>query len=105
MLTLTALANADAPSALSDIGPAPAVELTDSSGRPFALKDLRGKVVLVSFIYTTCSGTCPGTTHTMYRVQQTLKDAGLLGKEVELVSISLDPKRDTPDVLAQYARV
>src|SRR5262249_22626647 len=64
----------------------------------------RGKVVLVSFIYTTCTGVCPGTTQALGRIQEVLKEAALLGKSVELVSITLDPKRDTPEVLRQYAR-
>jgi protein SCO1/2 len=92
-------------SPLADIGPAPAVVLTDQAGQPFDLAKLQGKVVLVSFVYTTCGGTCPATTHTLYRVQQALKEAGLWGKHVEFVSISLDPARDRPEVLAGYARV
>jgi len=52
---------------LADIGPAPPVELVDAAGHPFALADLGGKAVLVSFIYTTCNGTCPATTATLDR--------------------------------------
>jgi protein SCO1/2 len=92
-------------SPLADIGPAPPVLLTDQAGKPFDLARLQGKAVVVSFVYTTCGGSCPATTHTLYRVQQALKEAGLWGKRVELVSISLDPARDRPDVLAEYARV
>jgi protein SCO1/2 len=92
-------------SPLADIGPAPAVVLTDQAGKPFDLARLQGKAVLVSFVYTTCGGTCPATTHTLYRVQQALKEAGLWGQRVELVSITLDPARDRPEVLAGYARV
>src|SRR4051794_24573167 len=72
--------------ALADIGPAPPVALIDAAGKPFDLASLRGKAVLVSFIYTTCNGSCPATTHNLYRVQQTLKDAHLWGKRVEFVS-------------------
>ena len=92
-------------SPLADIAPAPAVVLTDAAGKPFDLAQLRGKVVLVSFVYTTCGGTCPATTHTLYRVQQALKEAGHWGKRIEFVSITLDPVRDRPEVLAGYARV
>jgi protein SCO1 len=92
-------------SRLADIGPAPPVALVDAEGRPFELASLRGKVVVVSFIYTTCNGSCPATTHNLYRVQEALKGAGLWGKEVEFVSISLDPARDTPPVLKAYARI
>src|SRR5438105_1063398 len=77
-------------SPLADIGPAPDVALIDAAGRPFRLADLRGKAVLVSFVYTTCTGSCPATTQTLSRVQQTLREAGLWGRRIEFVSISLD---------------
>jgi len=90
---------------LADIGPAPAVALIDQAGKPFRLADLRGKAVLVSFVYTTCGGTCPATTFQMVRVQKALKEAGLWGRQVEFVSITLDPAHDTPEVLSRYAQV
>ena len=90
---------------LANIGPAPEVELVDSAGQPFKLSSLRGKAVLVSFVYTTCTGSCPATTLNLSRVQEKLKEAGLWGKQVEFVSISLDPVRDTPDELAHYAKI
>lgn len=93
---------------LADIGPAPETALTEArGGEPFRLSDLQseGKVALVSFIYTTCNGSCPATTHTMYRVQEALKEAGLFGDRVEFVSITLDPKTDRPEVLARYADI
>jgi protein SCO1 len=92
-------------SPLADIGPAPPVALIDAEGRPFLLDYLRGKAVVVSFIYTTCNGSCPATTHNLYRVQQALKEARLWGDRVEFVSISLDPTRDTPEVLRRYAKI
>jgi protein SCO1/2 len=102
-LFTSSLALAAGSSPLADIGPAPEVSLTDQASQPFRLAGLRGKVVLVSFIYTTCSGACPATTHTLYRVQQELKAAKHWGSNVEFVSISLDPERDRPDVLKRYA--
>jgi protein SCO1 len=92
-------------SPLADIGPAPQTVLTDSDGRSFDLASLKGKVVLVSFVYTTCTGVCPGTTQAMGRVRRALDDAKLWGNSVEFVSITLDPRRDTPEVLRQYARL
>ena len=92
-------------SPLAVIGPSPKTELIDQAGKPFSLECLRGKAVVVSFIYTTCNGVCPATTHRLTRVQQALEKAGLWGKSVEFVSISLDPARDTPPVLSGYARV
>jgi protein SCO1 len=93
------------PSPLADIGSAPRTVLNDENGKPFDLASLRGKVVLVSFVYTTCTGVCPGTTQAIVRVQNSLKEAKLWGQSVEFVSITLDPRRDTPEVLRQYARL
>ncbi|MHB1559216.1 MAG: SCO family protein [Isosphaeraceae bacterium] len=94
-----------ASSPLADIGPAPRTVLMDAAGNSFDLASLKGKVVLVSFVYTTCTGTCPGTTQAMVRVRKTLDEAHLWGGSVAFVSITLDPRRDTADTLRQYARV
>ena len=91
-------------SRLADIGPAPRTVLVDSRRKPFDLAKLRGKVVLVSFVYTTCNGVCPMTTQALRQVQKKLEDAKLWGKSVELVSITLDPTRDTAEVLRDYAK-
>ncbi|CAN5843128.1 hypothetical protein BH23PLA1_BH23PLA1_08470 [soil metagenome] len=91
---------------LAVIRPAPEVELIEAgTGELFRLSELRGKAVLVGFVYTTCNGSCPATTHTMYRAQEALKEAGLWGDRVEFVSISLDPKTDTSEVLDRYAQI
>jgi protein SCO1/2 len=90
---------------LADIAPAPRTVLVNSAGRPFDLASLKGKAVLVSFVYTTCTGVCPGTTQALVRIQDALKEAKLWETSVEFVSITLDPKRDNPEVLAQYARL
>jgi protein SCO1/2 len=80
--------------------------LTTQDDKPLRLRDLRGRVLLVSFIFTTCSGSCPATTHRMARVADELRRNGLLkGDRVHLLSISLDPKRDTSAALRRYARL
>ena len=93
------------PTPLADIGPAPRTVLVDSAGKSFDLARLKGKVVLVSFVYTTCNGVCPATTSSLVRIQKTLEQAKLWGTSVEFVSITLDPKRDTPEILSSYARL
>ena len=103
---LTAVLLAVGPgSDLADIGPAPRVELVDSEARPFALESLRGKVVLVSFVYTSCNGSCPATASALDRIRRVLRESGDWGRSVEFVSITLDPIRDTPEALARYARI
>jgi len=93
------------PGRLADIKPAPRTVLVDTTGKPFELASLKGKVVVVSFVYTTCTGTCPLTTGALSRIQKELENAKLWKSSVEFVSISLDPKRDTPEVLSRYARL
>jgi protein SCO1 len=93
------------PSPLADIGPAPPTVLIDAAGKPFDLASLKGKVVLVSFVYTTCNGVCPATTTSLGRIEKSLEEAKLWGNSVEFVSITLDPRRDTPEVLSRYARL
>ena len=89
--------------ALPVIRAAPPFALTTQDDKPLSLADLRGKVVLVSFVFTTCNGTCPATTSRLSGVAAELKRQGLLEKgQVRLVSITLDPKRDTPKALRRY---
>ena len=104
LLVLGVLA-APASSPLADIGPAPAVKLTDALGKPFDLASARGKCVLVSFVFTTCNGTCPLTSRAMADCRDALKEAGVWGDRVEFVSITLDPSHDTPGVLKAYSGI
>jgi protein SCO1/2 len=95
-----------AKSRLAVIDRVPDFSLTDQSGKPVRSADLRGKVLLVGFVFSTCNGSCPATTHRMGLVQRELQARGLLkGDRVRLVSITLDPKRDTPEVLRGYMRL
>jgi len=81
---------------------APPFRLTDQAGHPLSLGDLRGKVVLLDFVYTHCPGPCPILTGLHADLQRSLgRD---LGERVRFVSITLDPAQDTPEVLAAYAR-
>lgn len=81
--------------------PAPDFALVDQDGRPVALADLRGKALLLDFVYTHCPGPCPILTGTHVAVQRAL--APELRERVRFVSISLDPARDTPEALRAYA--
>ena len=87
---------------LSEIGPAPEFSLTAQDGRRVSMADLRGKVVVVAFIYASCADTCPLLTAKMAKHQRRLGPD--VGRNVAFVSITVDPERDTPEVLARYAR-
>jgi protein SCO1/2 len=86
---------------LSKIGPAPEFTLTDQDGKRVALKDLRGKVLAITFIFASCADTCPLLTATMAGLQDRLGAA--FGPRVHFISITVDPERDTPEVLKRYA--
>lgn len=89
---------------LARIRPAPSFELIDSHRESVSGASFKGKIVVVSFIYTTCTGTCPLTTLKLNEVRKALQTEKLWGSKVEFVSISLDPERDTPETLAKHAR-
>ncbi len=79
------------------------VELVDQDGQRLRLYSdlLQGKVVVIDAIFTTCVGSCPVLTKTMARIQERLGDR--LGREVRLLSLSVDPETDTPARLKAYA--
>jgi protein SCO1 len=84
------------------IGPAPGFALISQDGAPVTLVALRGKIVAVSFIYTACPDICPLLTQKMVQVQDELGPD--FGTKIAFVSITLDPERDTPEVLKDYAQ-
>ena len=82
------------------IKPAPEFTLTKQDGKRLALKELRGKVLAITFIFASCVDTCPLLTAKMAGIQNRLGSD--FGKKVHFVSITVDPERDTPDVLKRY---
>ena len=84
---------------LADFGPVPEFSLIERSGNPVRLGDLAGKVWVVNFIYTTCTTTCPIQSAAMAKLQSNLDPR----EQVQLVSITVDPERDTPEILSRYA--
>ena len=87
--------------AVAESAPAPDFSLVDQDGRPVSLASLRGKVLLLDFVYTHCPGPCPILTGTHVSVQRALPPE--LAEKVRFVSISLDPERDTPEAFRRYA--
>jgi len=74
---------------LPKIGPAPEFTLTDQNGKRIALKDLRGKVLAITFIFASCVDTCPLLTAKMAGLQERL--GADFGPRVHFVSITVDP--------------
>jgi protein SCO1/2 len=80
------------------------VELLDQDGRKlkFYSDVLKGKTVVINALFTTCTGVCPPISRNFERIQQAL--GARLGKDVFLVSITVDPETDTPAKLKEYAK-
>jgi cytochrome oxidase Cu insertion factor (SCO1/SenC/PrrC family) len=82
---------------------APAFTLVDETGQPFSQTDIGGRVALVDFIYTNCADTCPLLTATMRSIQERLITEKLFPANVMLLSLTVDPERDSPTVLKEYS--
>lgn len=78
----------------------PDAQLVSDTGTSFRLSELRGHVVVYDFIFTNCAGTCPMMTGVMKRLATGMADES----DLRFVSISVDPERDTPEVLRAYAK-
>lgn len=85
--------------------PAPPFSLVDENGRTVSLHELRGKAVAMTFIYTRCPvpDYCPLMTDNFSQIARRLDANPQLASRTELVSISIDPEYDTPEVLRSYA--
>jgi len=83
---------------ISAYGTVPGFQLTNQNGQPFGSAQLSGKIWIADFIYTTCPGPCPMISGRMSELQKPLDKT-----DVHLVSFSVDPEKDTPEVLRGYA--
>lgn len=85
---------------LEDFGTVPAFTLTDQGGNPVSNESLRGKTWVAAFVFTRCPMACPRVTRAMKNLQ---KQAATRKLDLRLVSFSVDPENDTPEVLRKYA--
>ena len=83
---------------VSSYGTVPSFGLTNQNGQPFGSVQLAGKIWIADFVYTTCPGPCPMISSRMSELQKPLEKT-----DVHLVSFSVDPEKDTPEVLRRYA--
>lgn len=104
-LLLAACSGGEATPHLKSLGAAPSWDMVSHTGADLSSEDLRGKVYLTNFIWTNCRDTCPTLSFQMALLQGRLKEEGLLGDRVALISISFDHERDTPERLDRYARI
>lgn len=83
---------------VSSYGTLPAFELTNQKGEKFGSAQLDGKIWVADFIFTSCPGPCPMISSRMSELQKPLAKT-----DVHLVSFTVDPEKDTPEVLRMYA--
>lgn len=84
---------------VSDYGTIPQFQLTNQDGHPFGSAQLEGKIWIADFIFTSCPGPCPMMSSRMSELQRPLEKS-----DVHLVSFTVDPETDTPEVLRQYSK-
>ena len=101
VVTLLALAAAARPARAQEI--IPNVPLRTQHGTAVRFYDdlVKGKVALINFFFTSCTTICPRTTDNLKKVQTALGEH--LGRDVVMISMSVDPRADTPAMLEQYA--
>ena len=83
---------------LSSYGTLPSFELVNQDGQPFGSAQLAGKIWIADFIFTSCPGPCPIISSRMSELQKPLEKT-----DIHLVSFTVDPEKDTPEVLRAYA--
>ena len=76
-------------------------EVTNQNGDKFTKEDMEGKVWLMDFIFTNCATVCPPMTQNMTAVTQALEEKGI--EDYGVLSFSVDPETDSPEVLTEYA--
>lgn len=86
---------------LPKLGTLPHFSLIERNGQPFGLKNLQGAVWVADFIFTNCAGTCPIMTTAMTEIQKMAVAEKM--ESVRLVSITVDPERDSLEVLKRFA--
>ncbi len=97
LLGLPALHRALARPPLPVLGSVPSFSLVDQDGKPFGKAQMKGHPTVVDFFFTSCRSLCPLLSAKMERLQQRFR-----GTDVRLLSISVDPRNDTPAVLLGY---
>jgi protein SCO1/2 len=83
---------------VSSYGSVPEFQLINQDGKSFGSADLRGKIWIADFVYSTCPGPCPMISSRMSELQKPFEKT-----DVHLVSFTVDPAKDTPEVLRGYA--
>ena len=101
ILAAATLVRAEAPGSEAQRFPNVVLRTQDGTSVRFYDDLIKGRVVLINFMFTTCTSICPRTTANLVKVEEILGER--LGRDVRIISVSVDPATDTPDVLRKYA--
>ena len=93
--------NRTLPPPLPKLYKVPDYSLVNSFNKPFGSKELKGRLYIAGFMFTSCPTTCPALMEKMDKVQKRVRG---LGNKIALITYSVDPEVDTPEVLFKYAR-
>ena len=91
----------ETPDQICTAGPAPDFELVDQFDNPVNMSQFKGKVVVITFVFTHCPEACPAVTYQMKKLSEELGDD--YNESVVFLSVTVDPERDTPEKLASFA--
>ncbi|MED4204025.1 SCO family protein [Neobacillus mesonae] len=80
------------------------ITLINQNGDSYTFGKDQTKLKLIEFIYTHCPDVCPTTTQKMVSLKNELEKKGVFGKKIEFITITIDPYRDTPEVLSRYMK-
>ena len=86
--------------ALPKLGPFPSFKLQTQDNKEFSEKNFLGRKTVFSFFFTSCKGPCPALNANLVRIQKSFEN----DEEILFVSVTIDPDRDTPEVLNTYAK-
>jgi protein SCO1/2 len=100
LLLVSACAKPKGPEPLPVLGQVEDFTLTDQNGEPFGMKDLKGRVWVADFFFSNCPGPCPRMSTLMGDIQRETRDI----EELRIVSITVDPERDSPEVMKAYGQ-
>ncbi|GHH98371.1 SCO family protein [Neobacillus kokaensis] len=80
------------------------VTLINQNRESYTFGKDKTKLKLIEFIYTHCPDVCPTTTQKMVSLKKDLEQKGVFGRKIEFITITIDPYRDTPEVLSRYMK-
>lgn len=81
------------------------VTMETAWGKPYSFRNMEPKVRLLEFVYTNCPDICPSTSFQMKQLKERLEKDGLFKNKVEFITITIDPTRDTQQVMQTYANM